>query len=190
MSTPSDDAVLSIQNAGQAITKLRPGMKSDNQKLKYMNVALTDVTLTTVAAAIADNEVISQSIEIGNAVPEKGGTGIIQSIMLLDEDDEAPTVELLFSQVSTAITDAASEVIGNSVDDLNVTFRSFLGAVTVSSWSDLVDGQIGMKSNIGLVVEAASDTRSIWVHAINRSGGNYTPAATTNLKLRIGIVQD
>ena len=74
MSTPSDDAVLSIQNAGQAITKLRPGMKSDNQKLNYMNVALTDVTLTTVAAAIADNEVISQSIEIGNAVPEKGGT--------------------------------------------------------------------------------------------------------------------
>ena len=181
---------LTIQHAGSTVTQLRPGMKSSNKKLNDMNVELIDVTLTTVAAAIGDNEVISQSIEIANAVRENGGAGIIQSVMLLDEDDEAPTVELLFSQVSTAITDAASEAIGNSVGDLDTTFASFLGAVSVSNWSDLVDAQIGVKSNIGLAVKAASTTRSIWVHAINRSGGNYTPAATTNLKLRIAIVQD
>ena len=155
-----------------------------------MDIDLIDVTLTTVAAAVADNEVISQSIEIENAVAVNAGTGIIQSVILLDEDDEAPAVELLFSQVSTAITDAASEVIGNSVADLDETFRSFLGAVTVSTWSDLVDAQIGVKSNIGLAIKAAAGTKSIWVHAINRSGGNYTPAATTDLKLRIGIVKD
>ena len=160
------------------------------ERLGKMDVDLIDVTLTTVAAAIADNEVISQSIEISNAVSVPGGSGIIQSVMLLDEDDEAPTVELLFSQVSTAITDAASEAIGNSVSDLDATFRSFLGATTVSSWSDLVDGQIGVKSNIGLAIKAASGETSIWVHAINRSGGNYTPAATTDLKLRIGIIKD
>ena len=160
------------------------------ERLGKMDVDLIDVTLTTVAAAIADNEVISQSIEIENAVAVSGGTAIIQSIMLLDEDDEAPTVELLFSQVSTAITDAASEVIGNSVSDLDSTFRSFLGAVTVSSWSDVVDAQIGTKSNIGLVAKAASGSTSIYVHCINRSGGNYTPAAVTDLKLRLGIVKD
>ena len=110
--------------------------------------------------------------------------------MLLDEDDEAPAVELLFSQVDTAITDAASEAIGNSVGDLDSTFRSFLGAVTVSNWSDVIDAQIGTKSNVGLVVKAASGSKSIYVHAINRSGGNYTPAATTDLKLRLGIVKD
>lgn len=181
---------LTITNAGTTITQYRPGMKSSGQKLNHMNVELIDVTLTTVAAAIADNEVISQSIEIANAVQENGGTGIIQSVMLLDEDDEAPVVELLFSQVDTAITDAASEAIGNNVADLNSTFRSFLGTVTVTNWSDLVDGQIGVKNSIGLAIETASTTRSIWVHAINRTGGAYTPAATTDLKLRIGIIQD
>ena len=160
------------------------------EKLNKMDVDLIDVTLTTVAAAIGDNEVISQSIEIENAVPVNGGTAIIQSIMLLDEDDEAPAVELLFSQVNTAIADAASEAIGNSVSDLDATFRSFLGAVTVSSWSDLVDAKIAVKNNVGLVIKAASDSTSIYVHTINRSGGNYTPAATTDLKLRLGIVKD
>jgi len=160
------------------------------EKINSMDVDLIDVTLTTVAAAIADNEVISQSIEIPNAVSVNGGSAIIQSVMLLDEDDEAPAIELLFSQVNTAISDAASEAIGNSVSDLDSTFRSFLGAVTVSNWSDLIDAQIGVKDNIGLVVKAANGSKSIYVHAINRSGGNYTPAATTDLKLRIGIVKD
>ncbi len=160
------------------------------EKLNKMDVDLIDVTLTTDAEAHADNDVIAQSIEIPNAVAIDQGSAIIQSIMLLDEDDEAPTVELLFSQVSTAITDDEGSAIGASVADLDATFRSFLGAVTVSNWSDLVDAQIGVKTNIGLVVKAAASTKSIWVHAINRSGGAYTPAATTDLKLRIGIVKD
>ena len=182
---------LTITHGGVSVTKRSGGeVLSNNKKLNQMNVDIIDVTLTTVAAAIGNNEVISQSIEIADAVAVKGGAGIIQSVMLLDEDDEGVATELLFSQVSTAITDAASEAIGNSVADLDSTFRSFLGATTVTSWSDLVDSQIGVKTNIGLAIKAASDTTSIWVHAINRSGGNYTPAATTDLKLRIGIIKD
>lgn len=160
------------------------------EKLNKMDVDLIDVTLTTDAEAHADNDVIAQSIEIPNAVAVNGGSAIIQSIMLLDEDDEGPAVELLFSQVSTAITDDEGEAIGNNVADLDSTFGSFLGATTVSNWSDLIDAQLGMKTNVGLVVKAASDSTSIYVHAVNRSGGAYTPAATTDLKMRIGIVKD
>jgi len=163
---------------------------SAGEKLNKMDVDLIDVTLTTDVEALSNNDVIAQSIEIPNAVSVTGGSAIIQSIMLLDEDDEAPTVELLFSQVSTAITDDEGKAIGEDVGDLDATFRSFLGATTISSWSDLVDSQMGTKSNIGLVVKAASGTRSIYVHAINRSGSAYTPAATTDLKMRIGIVKD
>ena len=171
-----------------AKTKLKEFTASE--KLNKMAVDLIDVTLTTDVEIHGDNDVIAQSIEIPNAVAVTGGSAIIQSIMVLDEDDEAPTVELLFSQVNTAITGDEGSLIGGSVGDLDSTFRSLLGAVTISNYSDLVDAQIGMKSNIGLVVKAASDSRSIYVHAINRSGGTYQPAATTDLKLRIGIVKD
>lgn len=181
---------LTITNAGVTVPQLRPGMKSSNYKLNSMKVDLIDVTLTTDAEAHADGDVIAQQIEIPNAVAVKGGAAIIQSIMLLDEDDEAPTVELLFSQSNAAITDDEANSIGASTADLDVTFRSFLGATTVSNWSDLIDAQIGIKTNIGLVIKAASDSTSIYVHAINRSGGNYTPAATTDIRMRIGIVKD
>ena len=43
------------------------------EKLNKMDIDLIDVTLTTTAEAHADNEAISQSIEIPNAVAVNGG---------------------------------------------------------------------------------------------------------------------
>ena len=157
-----------------------------SEKLNKMAVDLIDVTLTTDAEAHADNDVIAQSIEIPNAVAVTGGSAIIQSIMLLDEDDEAPIVDLIFQTDNTALATDEGEAINISDADA----RDILGFVNVSNYTDLIGCQVAVKSNIGLVVKAASDTRSIYVHAVNRSGGTYTHAATTNLKMRIGIVKD
>ena len=159
---------------------------SVQERLGRMDVDLIDVTLTTDAEAHADNDVIAQSIEIPNAVSVLGGSAIIQSVMLLDEDDEAPIVDLIFQTDNTALASDEGEVI--NISEANA--RDILGFVNISSWSDLVACQIAVKSNIGLVVKAASTTKSIWVHAVNRSGGTYTPAATTDLKMRIGIIKD
>ena len=156
------------------------------EKLNKMEVDLIDVTLTTDAEAHADNDVIAQSIEIANAVAVEGGSAIIQSIMLLDEDDEAPRVDLIFQTDNTALASDEGEAI--NISDTNA--RDILGFVNVSNWSDLIGCQIAVKTNVGLVVKAASDTKSIYVHCVNRSGGNYTPAATTDLKMRIGVVKD
>ena len=156
------------------------------EKLNKMEVDLIDVTLTTDAEAHADNDVIAQSIEIANAVAVEGGSAIIQSIMLLDEDDEAPRVDLIFQTDNTALASDEGEAI--NISDANA--RDILGFVNVSNWSDLIGCQIAVKTNVGLVVKAASDTKSIYVHCVNRSGGNYTPAATTDLKMRIGVVKD
>ena len=159
---------------------------SSQAKLNKMDVDLIDVTLTTDAEAHADNDVIAQSIEIPNAVAVKGGSAIIQSVMLLDEDDEAPSVDLIFQTDNTALASDEGEAI--NISDANA--RDILGFVNVSNYTDLIGCQVAVKTNIGLVVKAASTTKSIWVHAVNRSGGTYTPAATTDLKMRIGIVKD
>tara|TARA_R100000808_G_scaffold8129_1_gene23134 strand:- start:525 stop:1031 length:507 start_codon:yes stop_codon:yes gene_type:complete len=156
------------------------------EKLNKMDVDLIDVTLTTDAEAHADNDVIAQSIEIPNAVAVKGGSAIIQSVMLLDEDDEAPSIDLIFQTDNTALASDEGEAI--NISDANA--RDILGFVNVSNYTDLIGCQVAVKTNIGLVVKAASTTKSIWVHAVNRSGGTYTPAATTDLKMRIGIVKD
>lgn len=180
---------LTITHAGNAVTQLRPGMKSSNQKLNHMNVDVIDVTLTTVDAAIADNEVISQGIEIANAVQEDGGTAIIQSITLNSDDGETPVMDLVFTQVSDDISSGLSETVGDDEDIDSIT-ASILGVVSLSNYSNLVDSMTATKMNIGLIIKAASTTRSIYVHAINRNGDAFTPTATDDLHLRVGIVQD
>ena len=160
--------------------------KTSQEKLNSMAVDLIDVTLTTDAEAHGNNDVIAQSIEIPNAVAVEGGSAIIQSIMILDEDDEAPSIDLIFQTDNTALASDEGEVVNISDADA----RDILGFVNVSNYTDLVGCQVATKTNIGLVVKAASTTKSIFVHAVNRSGGTYTPAATTDLKMKIGIVKD
>ena len=160
--------------------------RTSQAKLNSMAVDLIDVTLTTDAEANADNDVIAQSIEIPNAVAVNGGSAIIQSIMILDEDNEAPSIDLIFQTDNTALASDEGEVVNISDADA----RDILGFVNVSNYTDLVGCQVAIKTNIGLVVQAASTTKSIFVHAVNRSGGTYTPAATTDLKMKIGIVKD
>ena len=160
--------------------------RTSQAKLNSMAVDLIDVTLTTDAEAHGNNDVIAQSIEIPNAVAVEGGSAIIQSIIILDEDDEAPSIDLIVQTDNTALASDEGEVVNISDADA----RDILGFVNVSNYTDLVGCQVATKTNIGLVVKAASTTKSIFVHAVNRSGGTYPPAATSDLKMKIGIVKD
>ena len=162
------------------------------EKLNSMAVDLIDVTLTTTAATHADGDVISQSIEIPNAVAVKGGSAIIQSIYLQNKDDsvESPALELIFAAENTAITSDISDAI--EITDADLVTAVVQGSVTVSNWSTLKpsSNEFAVKTNIGLVVRAESDSRSIFIHTINRSGADYTPSSTGKLTARIGIVKD
>ena len=158
-----------------------------------MAVDLIDVTLTTTAGTHGNDTVVSQAIEIPNAVAVTGGTAIIQSIYLqnTDNDVESPALELIFAAENTTL---ASGGIGTAPDagDAGMVTATIQGSTTVTSWSDLkpTSNEFGVKTNIGLVVRAESDSRSIFVTTINRSGANFTPTDTDGLTARIGIVKD
>ena len=159
------------------------------EKLNKMDVDLIDATLTTVAAAVATDEVISQGIEIENAVAVKGGTAIIQSIVLNSDDAETPALDLLFSQVQDDISSGLSATVGDD-EDIDSLGASVLGHVSLSNYTNLVDCVTATKLNVGLIVKAVAGSTSIYVHAINRSGGNFTPTAVDDLHLRLGLVKD
>ena len=163
---------------------------SVQEKLNKMDVDLIDVTLTTAIGTINDDYVVSSAIEIPNAVAVNGGTAIIQSILLYNDDNsvESPGLELIFAQQDTDIGTIDAAITMEDVDAIG----NILGSTTVTNWSIMKAGdhEFAVKSNIGLVVKAASGTTSIYAHVINRSGGNYTPSSTTALTARIGIVKD
>ena len=159
------------------------------EKLNKMDVDLIDATLTTVAAAVATDEVISQGIEIENAVAVNGGTAIIQSIVLNSDDAETPALDLVFSQVQDDISSGLSATVGDD-EDIDSLGASVLGHVSLSNYTNLVDCVTATKLNVGLIVKAVAGSTSIYVHAINRSGGNFTPTAVDDLHLRLGLVKD
>ena len=160
------------------------------ERLGKMDVDLIEIELTTTAATHATGDVIAISEEISNAVAVNGGRAIIQSVAFLNTDDsvESPAMDLVFCVDNTALG-----TIGSAP---NITDANFIncvqGVVNVSNWLTLkaTDNQIATKTNVGLVVKAASDSKSIFVNVINSSGGNYTPSATSSLRLVIGIVKD
>lgn len=143
---------------------------------------LIDVTLTLDTSIYASGDVMAVTQAIANAVRIDGGQGRIDSITVIDEDDQGQAFDLLFLSANNSIGTLNAAV---SITDANA--RDILGLVSVGS-SDFIDlggVRIANLNNIGLVVEAAGGSRSIYVAAISRGTGTYT---ANGIRLRLGVV--
>ena len=157
------------------------------EKLNKMDVDVITLTVVGDANESADNEAIFQADEIENAVAVNGGTCILQSVGLLDDDDNGGAIDLVFMD-TTGLLDASDDCTVIDAAD-GVIPDAILGVVTISSYFDGVLWQYGHKENIGLVLKAASGSRSIYVSGVNRSGGALTWTAA-GIRLKLGIVKD
>tara|TARA_Y100001963_G_scaffold152025_1_gene236041 strand:+ start:1056 stop:1589 length:534 start_codon:yes stop_codon:yes gene_type:complete len=162
------------------------------ERLNMKQLDLISVTATTDAETIGDNKVIAQSIEIPYATSVSGGVSTIKSVTVLDEVATGPAIDIVFSSSSSAITQDEGKAVGEDVDDLDTVFESALGVVSLAAgdYTDLFDAKVGTKSNIDLVIQSAATSSSIYMHIINRSGGNWVATATTNMVVKVGILKD
>ena len=164
--------------------------RSVQEKLNSMAIDVISVDMVTDAETIADNTLISQPTEIENAVAVAGGAAIIQSIIISNQDDtvDAGAIDVVFLDVDQAL--AGDE--GGAINISDTYMPNILGVVTVSNWTTFVPtgNQVATKTNVGLAVKAAANSRSIYVGLINRSGANFTPWATSAVRIKIGLVKD
>ena len=168
-----------------AKTKLQ--QYSVQEKLNKMDVDVITKTVVCTTNACSDGEVIFQGDEIENAVAVNGGTCILQSVGLLDDDDKGGAIDLVFFDSNVELDDSDD---GTAIDAADGSIPdSILGVVTISNYFDGVAWQYGHKENIGLVLKAASDSTSIYVAGVNRSGGALTWTAS-GIRLKLGIVKD
>ena len=183
---------LTITEAGVSKTQLRPGMSSNNERLNQMKTKVFTITPDTHTEAAAVNESVFQADELANFMSEKGGTAIIQSIVILDDDDNGGAMDLIFYDTvsGTPSTDFGTEGSAITVDDDSSSIPgSILGVIRVSDYMDGINWQLGHKENCGLVLKAASGSTSIYVAAVNRSGGALTWTAS-GLHFKFGVVKD
>lgn len=135
-----------------------------------------DVTLVADTSAYADNDVLS----VPQAIDVDGFHGTLETIVLLDEADQAQDIDLVFFKASASLGTINSAVSISDADAANI-----IGVVSVvqADYSDLVNNQVATKRGVGLVMKTASP----YIGAIVRSG---TPTyGASSLKLKLGFVR-
>ncbi len=153
------------------------------ERLGKMDVDVITVTPTCDASGTNINDVLFDYVEIPNAVAVAGGSAIIQSINLLDEDDQGGLIDLVFQSDNTALGTIDAAV---SITDANA--RDIQGSVSMTNYFDGIAWQMSTKNNIGLTVKAASDSTSLYVAGVVRTDSlTYT---ASGIQLKIGIVKD
>ena len=147
-------------------------------KMNYV----ADITLSADGAILADNDVIAATQEVTNFFHEAGGAAEIRSIQLIDDDDQAQDIELIFLNANGSIgAENAAYTTTDAV--LDTILGTFL--IVIADYSDAINGQTATKRDIGLMLQAAESSRSLWIGAVCRSG---TPTYTAaGLKLKIGV---
>jgi hypothetical protein len=142
-----------------------------------------DVTLSADTAILADNDVIAAPQEVANFYAYPGQTVKLQSIVLLDGDDQNTDIDLFFLNASGSI--GAENAAFSVTDAVAATIVAHVELLSASMYVDFTDSRWIYKYEMHRMMKAAEGTTSIWVGAVCRSG---TPTYTAaGLKLKIGI---
>lgn len=140
-----------------------------------------DVTLTLDTSAYATGDVLADTQVVSNAMRVADGLGTLQSIVVLDEDDQGIAFDVVFLSANVSL---GTENAAVSITDANA--RNWLGLVSIAGgdYVDLGGSRVAVKMNLGLVVKPATGTRDLYVGAIGRGTATYTAAG---IKLRLGF---
>lgn len=150
------------------------------------NTDVIDLTFSLDTNAYVSGDVLADTQVLANAFRVVDGKGILQSIALIDEDDQGQALDLLFFSANRSI---GTENSAPSISDANA--RDFLCKVSVSSsdWIDLGGVRVASvsPSELGKVVKAASGTADLYLAAITRGTPTHT---ASGLRARVGIMRD
>tara|TARA_R100001594_G_scaffold86372_1_gene120828 strand:- start:62 stop:577 length:516 start_codon:yes stop_codon:yes gene_type:complete len=157
-----------------------------NNLSKY---AVIRVTPTLDTSAYANDDVFFNSTEIPSAVVGNGGSSKLIGITVLNEDDVAHDMDIIFMQKSTDLG-TINEAVGSNSKWTNALAKAagVLGVVQID-WSvtniDMVNNLIFTTSNanpsaksegLPILLQAESNSTSVFMAAVSR-GGTPTVAA-------------
>jgi len=157
---------------------------ADGAALMVSQDALFEATLSLDTNAYADGDVLAATQQLdGTAFTENGGIAIVQSIQVIDLDDQAQDLDILLLRSNVSIGTENSAV---SVSDANADEIVAIIQVTSTDYVDLVNSQIAIIDNVGQMIEAASDDDGLYIAAISRGTGTYT---ASGIIVRVGLLR-
>ena len=155
----------------------------------YTKYAVIRVQPTLNTSAYADDDVFFNSTEIPSAVIGNGGSSKLVGVTILNEDDVAHDIDIIFMQKSSDLG-TINEAVGSNSKWTNALAKQagVLGVVTID-WSlsnaNMVNNLIFTTANgnpsaksegLPILLQAESNSTSVFMAAVSR-GGTPTVAA-------------
>jgi hypothetical protein len=144
------------------------------------------VTLSTDTSAYASGDLIADTQIMNGFFRKADGTGVVQTITIIDEDAQGVALYVLFMRTSTSM---GSENSAPNISDANLT-AGLLGIVAVATtdYVTLSGAKVATIKNIGIPVVAATGTDDLYIAVLNSTG---TPTYTASgLEMVIGGLLD
>ena len=143
-----------------------------------------DLTLSLDTSAYTSGDVMADTQQCDGFFRKSNGTGVIQSMTIIDEDDQKQSFDVYFFSANESL---GTENSASSISDADA--RDILGIVSITSgdYKDLGGVSIASVRNIGLPVKAVSGTDDLYIGTIINGAGTYT---ASGVKIRIGGLLD
>ncbi len=144
-----------------------------------------ELTMSPDTSALTAGDVTAATQQADAFFRKTDGTGIILSVVLVDEDDQKADLDVHFFSANSSL---GSENSAPSISDADA--RAYLGtaSVAVADYKDLGGVSVACIRGLNIPVKAVSGTDDLYVGIVN---GAATPTYTSaGIKLRIGAILD
>lgn len=138
-------------------------------------------TPTISTTAYAAKDAVGGLMTFANAVRASGGTCLVQSVQVVDKDQEMAALDLvLFDRSITAPTDNAA------FDPTDTELTQCVGVIPITFYADFNDNAVAIVNNVGL--ECVLNGTDLFGVLVSRGTPTYT--ATSDIVVILTILQD
>ncbi len=166
--------ILKVNPTDEAGVYAGPGAASENLIGQVGTPGDQIVTTPTLDTSIyASGDTLFDRTAITNAVRIVGGRAILQSLTLIDKDDQGIALDLFLMETNTAFGTINA---APSITDTNAEALHYIGNVASADWIDVGGAKVASLKGIGLMAEAGAATRDLYICAITRGTPTHTAA--------------
>ena len=155
-------------------------LDAEGRQIVSQSGDVLEVTFSLDTSAYADGDVLADMQEVTSAVLLSAGQCRIESVIVLDKDDQGEALDIVFMNASGSL---GTENAAVSISDADADQIVGIVEVAAADYVDLVNSQLATKET-NIIAEAAAT--SLYVGAISRGTGTYTASGIT---LKIGVIQ-
>jgi hypothetical protein len=148
------------------------------------NTILATFTLSLDTSAYAAGDVLADTQVINSVFRKNDGTGVLQSIKLVDKDDQGQALDLVFLNANNSL---GTENSAPNISDANADAILGIIPVAAADFIDLGGCRVATITNIGLPLQAVSGAATLYIGAISRGTGTYSASGITGI---LGILRD